>query len=126
MNTILFACLVVVLFSCNNLNNSDNVKSFIPGTYCSEWETEFSKTKDTLLLQQLTQNGSETYQITRRSQVIFINTAKNRPFEYRLIKWAGTYDSKTKTIFINNNGRVLSFDPMKATMWMGTIRYQKL
>lgn len=126
MNTILIACLVVVLLSCDNLNKSDNVKSFIPGTYSSEWETEFNKTKDTLLVQELTQSGSETYQITRRSQVVFINAAKNRPPEYRLIKWAGTYDSKTKTIFINNNGRVLSFDPTKAIMWMGTIMYKKL
>jgi hypothetical protein len=126
MNALIFTCLVMAIIGCNGLTQSDTVKEFIPGTYSAEWQTELNTTRDTLSLQALTQDGSATYLIIRRSQVTFINAAKNRPPEYRLVKWAGTYDSKTKTIFINNNGRVLSFEPQKEILWMGTIKYKKL
>ncbi len=126
MNTFLLAGLIIVLLSCNSLTETDTVKVFIPGTYSAEWATEYNQTKDTLLLEPLTLNGSETFQITRRSKVEYINAAKERLPEYKISKWSGTYDAKTKTIFINNNGRVLSFDPKKDILWMGTIRYAKL
>ncbi len=126
MSAFLLAGLVVVILSCNNLIQADTVKVFIPGTYSADWSTEFNQTKDTLLLEPLTENGSETFRITRRSHIEFINAAKDKAPEYKIAKWTGTYDVKTKTIFINNNGRVLSFDPKKEIMWMGTTMYKKL
>ena len=117
-------CLLLV--SCNDLFKSDKVKDFIPGTYRSEWSTEFSESIDTLLIQPLMKEGSDTYTITRRTRVVFHKDSRKRNPEYKIARWTGSYDPGAKTVVVNNNGRVLSFDPVHKEMKMGTTAYRKL
>lgn len=123
---ILLFSFILLLQSCNSIFNPDNVKDFIPGVYCTAWTTAFSQSRDTLLIETITQQGSEGYIITRRTHVDFINAAKKREPEYSIVKWRGTYDASNKTVLINNNGRVLSFDTNKKEMKMGVVVYKKL
>ncbi|GAB2821281.1 hypothetical protein GCM10027043_22490 [Ferruginibacter profundus] len=108
------------------ISNSDKVKEFIPGIYFSEWQNEFKQAKDTLEIKLLTPDGSETYQITRRVEIIFLNELKKRPPEYKMENWTGNYNRNTKTVFISNTGSTLSFDTNKKVLLWGTTRYIKL
>lgn len=126
MNTFLPAGLVMILLSCNGLPQTDSVKNFIPGTYCAEWENEFKKATDTIEIQLLTQNGSESYRISRRVHLTFVNQLKATPSEYKAQSWTGTYSKNSKTVIINNTGSILSFDPVKKILWWGTSSYKKL
>lgn len=116
----------LLLISCNNLISSDNIKNSIPGTYSSSWTTEFSESIDTLLIEPLMKQGSDTYSITRRTHVSFFKDARNRNPEYKIARWTGSYDPRSKTVVVNNNARVLSFDPVNKEMKMGTKAYRKL
>lgn len=117
-------CLIMV--SCNSFDNSDNVKSFIPGTYISFWKTEYSKSIDTLLIEHLMEQGSESYAITSRTHVTFIKNPGQRAPEYRIKHWIGIYDVTNKTVVLSNDGSVLSFDPVKKEMKRGSTSYRKL
>ncbi len=126
MKMITLLTLVVFALGCNWLLHSDTVKPFIPGTYSAAWKTPFSESRDTLLIDPVTENGSEGFLITRRTQLLFTNAAKKRAPEYSITKWTGSYNATDKTLLINGNGRILSFDPAGKTMRMGVIIYKKL
>ena len=100
---------------------SIQVKDYIPGTYITEWTTEFTEARDTMLIEQGTKDGSGTYQITRRTYMLY----QSKP-QYKLVHWTGTFNSGNKTIIVNNNGRILSFDPGAREMKMGSTTYKKL
>ncbi len=89
------------------------VKDFIPGMYITEWTTEFTEARDTILIDPLGKAGSISYQITRRTYMLY----QQKP-QYKLVHWTGTFNSGNKTIIINNNGRILSFDPATREMKM--------
>lgn len=126
MKMITLLTLVILMMGCNGLLHPDTVKPFIPGTYSAAWKTPFSESRDTLLIAAGSENGSEGFLITRRTQLTFTNAAKKRAPEYSIAKWTGTYNTTDKTLLINGNGRVLSFDPTGKTMRMGVIIYKKL
>jgi ribosomal protein L28 len=126
MKMIALLTLVIFLMGCNGLINADKVKPFIPGTYLASWKTSFSNAVDTMLIAPVTENGSEGYLITRRTHLQFINAANKRAPEYSITKWTGSYNHQDKTIVVQSNGRVLSFDPSANVMRMGNIVYRKL
>jgi hypothetical protein len=125
MKMILILTAIVFLFGCKAFN-SDNVKPFIPGTYLSSWKTSFSHAVDTMSIALSIENGSEVYSITRRTHLDFIGLAKKRTPEYSITKWTGSYNASAKTLIVNSNGRVISFDPDNKTLRMGNIIYRKL
>ena len=107
---------LLFLFRC-----TQPVKDYISGTYTTEWTTEFTEARDTMLIESLVKEGSNTYQVTRRTYMLY----QNKP-QYKLVHWTGTYNTSNKTIIINNNGRILSFDPTNREMKMGSTTYKKL
>jgi hypothetical protein len=115
----------VVATSCTSFF-SDKVRSFIPGTYISHWENEFTTATDTIEIRSPQDAGSETFRITRRtSSMQTIEGRKMQP-NYKIAYWNGKYDNDTKTMFIINNGRILNFDAKKQEMNMGSVVYKKL
>ena len=127
MKTICLVKVMICLFlvGCNGLFKSDDVKNFIPGTYSAAWSTEFSESRDTLLIAPMMKQGSETYTITRRTHVTYTPARKRDP-EYKIARWTGSYDEGAKIVVVMNNGRVLSFDPVAGEMKMGITTYKKL
>ena len=107
---------LLFLFRC-----AQPVKDYIPGTYITEWTTEFTEARDTIRIDPLEKAGSITYQLTRRTYMLY----QKKP-QYKLVHWTGTFNSGNETIIINNNGRILSFDPDKREMKMGSTTYKKL
>jgi len=107
---------LIFLYRC-----STPVKDYIPGTYTTEWITEFANARDTIQIQPLPKDGSSVYQVTRRTYYVY----QQKP-SYKLVHWTGTFNSASKTITINSNGRILSFDPSHNEMKMGSTTYKKL
>ena len=97
------------------------VKDFIPGTYVSEWTTEFTQARDTILIEPVIKDGSAVYQVTRRTYMLF----QKRP-QYKLVHWTGIFNTNNQTFTITNNGRILLFDPAAHEMKMGQTSYKKL
>ena len=122
----LFAITVCLLISCTGLIKSNNVKDFIPGIYISRWKTEFSESIDTLLIEPLMKKGSDTYSITRRTHTSFFKGGRKHAPEYKIKHWTGFYDSSHKTLVMENDGSVLSFDPVTKEMKRGITAYTKL
>ena len=126
MLLLIIAVMVLLLYGCNDLFHQDNVKKFIPGTYIAAWKSPFSEARDTMQITPVVQQGSEGFLITRRTYTSFINAARKRDPEYTIVHWSANYDTGNKTLFINNNGKALFFDPGKKEMKMGVVTYKKL
>ncbi len=107
--------------SCQDIIRKEAVRSFIQGTYVTEWQNEFSKARDTLIISSQNGEGSESYTITRRIAYVY-----NGQPGYKLVRWMGIYNESNNTIVINNIGRVLSFDPNKKECKTGTTTYKKI
>lgn len=120
-NLLLFL-LTSLILGCKE-SGSENVRSFIPGTYVAQWSDEFSKTIDTLNIIQQTESGSLTYQISQHIFSHYYNKMK-KP-RYRNTQWIGSYDEINKSLLININGRVFSFDPEKNELKSGTTIFKK-
>jgi hypothetical protein len=116
----------IFLVGCTRLFKSDNVKEFIPGTYVSEWTSEFAESRDTLQIQLLTGSGSEQYQITRRTYHQYNQQTKPVKPQYKIVRWTGSFDENEKVIVVTKNGRILSFDPKNNELKMGVTKYRKL
>jgi len=121
MLLLLMAICSLLLFGCNLFSSKVPVRDFIPGTYTTTWTTAFTQARDTMVIEPAATNGSGTFQITRRTYMLY----QEKP-QYKLVHWTGLYDSDNKTIIIHNNGRILSFDPVKKVMKMGSTTYTKL
>jgi len=111
----------LLFFGCNLLSSREPVLDFIPGTYITKWTTAFTEARDTILIELSVREGSGTYLITRRTYMLY----QQKP-QYKLVHWTGIYNSGTKSIIINNNGRILSFDPANKEMKLGATTYKKL
>ena len=126
MYYLLLLMLLTILSGCNMLNSKGKVRDFIPGTYVSAWSSSYSQTRDTLLIEPITEDGSVTYTITRRTYIEYNASFKKREPEYKIERWMGSYDPGAKTVVIENSGRILSFDPDKQEMKMGIVAYKQL
>jgi len=120
---LIISSVVTFLFGCNSF--TDKVKPFVPGTYIATWKTAFSVAVDTMNIS-APSGGSETFSIVRRTHLQFTNAAKKREPEYSISKWQGTYNTNDKTLVVQSNGRIISFDPDNKVLRMGAIVYRKL
>lgn len=118
---LLVAACYVLLLDCSLFSSKEQVRDFIPGTYTTAWTTAFTEAWDTVRIEPSVEEGSCTYQITRRTYMIY----QKRP-QYKLVHWTGTFNSGDKTIIINNNGRILSFDRAAKEMKLGSTVYKKV
>lgn len=116
----------MMMGSCNMLDPKDDVVSFIPGTYVSQWTTEFAESRDTLQIRPGATKGSVHYEITRRTYHRYNQDAKKMPPQYKMEKWTAGYEPDDKILLVHSNGRVLSFDTKNKSMKMGVTVYKKL
>ncbi len=124
MILLVLGCFIAVCFGC--VSREDRVKSFIPGIYIASWHSAYSLSKDTLKIEPAVIEGSESYLITRRTSVEYIDPSKMRKPMYKIVKWVAVYSVSSRTLTVTNNGRVLSFDVIAGTMRMGETVYRKL
>ena len=75
----------IIFNSCNFISTENPVKEFIPGTFVSQWTSEFAFSRDTIQIKPLT--GSEgVYEITRRTYHEYNQENKPLPPQYKIEK----------------------------------------
>jgi hypothetical protein len=114
-----------LLFSCRNLVQDDEIKSFIPGMYVTSINGEFGKGTDTLILASFNEE-SNSCQITRKTSLHRILNDKILPVESKEEMYTGIYDEENKVLNDSRKGKVFTFDPAKGTLSMGGTKYRKL
>jgi hypothetical protein len=117
---ILLLCfLCSILHSCNQ----GNEPNFIPGTYVREVENEFSVGRDTLVIGAVNQ---VTYSIIHNGSYHRIKDGKLLPVKNISENWTATYDENKKILMESKRGKIISFDPSKNILFVGTSLYKKI
>ena len=125
MKTLLFIA-GMILTGCNGLlKNDDAIQSFIPGTYSSHAEGEYSIADDTLVIIKVSNNGN-AYTIIRNISYQRIIEKKIQPVEYKTEKWITIYDEKDKVLYEQKEGKIISFVPEKNILFLGSSGYKKV
>ncbi len=118
---------VIILYGFTHCSlKTDPVKSYIPGTYISAWQTQFSNALDTLIIEPKKSKSGELFTITRKTFVNFNPGGRSQEPEYKIRRSVGLYDESNRTVVIENDGSILSFDPSKNLMQRGNTPYRKI
>lgn len=121
MKHLFYLCAVVVLFvaACTN----DKTRPFIPGTYVNSAGSEYSKTDDTLVIQQAESNN---YFIHRKTGFNLIRNGKTGKRQYETEQWKAVYDEATKTLTETGKGKLITFYPDSGKLMVGKREYKKI
>lgn len=122
---ILVLLIVCCLFGCNSRNISETTLDFIPGVYITNYQSEFSRTRDTLELKLLPHKHGRQFSIVRRSYHEYRLERKRAP-DYKIDHWTASYAERENVLLVHKNGRTLSFDPDQKLLIMGAKHYKKL
>ena len=127
MKTILFIPLCLLLiYGCDIITSKDQVKGFIPGIYIRHYSDVYTDSYDTIAIQPVTPGGSDGYVITKKSRFEKLNDDGKKLPGHLLKHWTGTYDHKTKTIWLPSSGKRMYFDPAKGELKIGAEPYKKI
>jgi len=125
MKTLLFIS-GMILTGCNGvLKNDDAIQSFIPGTYSSHAEGEYSIADDTLVISKVSNKGN-AYTIVRYISYQRIIEKKIQALEYKTEKLMAIYDEKDKVLYEQKYGKIISFAPEKNMLLLGSSEYKKI
>ena len=116
---ILCAIAVAIITACK----TDNIRSFIPGTYINNAGSEFSIASDTLVIQPSENN---TFYIYRKTGFNRINDGTTGKREYETENWNAVFDESTKTLTETKKGKLITFYPDLAKLKVGNRTYQKI
>ncbi len=112
----------ICLYACS-ANNRNAVQDFIPGAYVREVSNEMSIGRDTL---QISVVSSTSYRIIHSGTYQRIKDGKLLKPEHISEKWTALFDEKEGVLNEAKRGRVLSFDPGKRLLYVGSSPYQKI
>jgi hypothetical protein len=126
MKKIIVMLVAAIVMGCHGyLQSDENIKAFLPGTYVSIAEGEFSKAVDTLLIRKVGLEGN-TYTIIRKVSFQRIRQGILWPKEYQHEEWIGIYDEKDKVLHETKRGRTLTYIPEMSKLFLGSAEYQKV
>lgn len=115
----------ILLMSCNGLSGTNNVRTYIPGTYARIVNNEFSTGRDTLIISELSKAGNN-YRIIHK--LTFQSTADGKTLrpERKQEIWNAVYNQQEKLLHETVKGKLLSFNPEGRTLFVGTSEYKKI
>jgi hypothetical protein len=118
--TIILAMLSLsILIGCNSGTN----KAFIEGTFVNHDGGSYSVADDTLVIEHA--NGNR-YLVNRRTGFNLIRDGQKGKREYETEQWQAIYDEQNGTLTETKRGKVLSFQPDKGKLLIGSREYQKI
>ena len=120
---LIYGTAVFILCSCNS--KVEHMKRFIPGTYATSWKTEFGSSLDTLVIERSITNGSDIFTITQKTMLLF-TPGRFKDSEYKIHRSIGVFDEANKTVIMQRDGSILSFDPDNMVMSFGATPYKKI
>jgi hypothetical protein len=121
----LFSISIITLLSGCGLGSRDKIKSFIPGTYVSSYQQEYSKGQDTLVFTSISDEGN-SYLITRLTSYKRIINGKEQPVGRKKEQMTGIYNEQDKVIYEGRKGKTFSFSPERNIVLSGTSEYRKI
>jgi hypothetical protein len=119
--------MIVGLLSCSSPQEkaTQKITSFISGTYVREFEGEYSKGHDTLVISQPNQDNN-FYSIQHNSSFQKIREGQLQPIEYKSEKWTAVFDEKTNVLLEQKKGKQITFLPDKNELMLGESHFQKM
>jgi hypothetical protein len=112
--------LCTVFNSCSPQTGSNN---FIPGTYVRMVTNEFSVGLDTLVIGAVNQH---MYTIIHKGSYRRIKENALLPVQRLSENWTATYDENKKVLVESKRGKIISFDPSKNILFVGSSLYKKI
>jgi hypothetical protein len=103
----------------------DKIKTFIPGTYVTSYEQEYSKGQDTLVFTPVSNEGN-SYLITRKTSYKRTINGKVRPEEHKKEQMTGIYNEQEKVLYESVKGKTFSFSPERKLVFSGSQEYKKI
>ena len=116
----------LIMAGCGNRNDAA-LKTFIPGTYTTSYEGDYSIGNNTIEIRQQSNTENNAYTIIKRNaHQRRQNGVLKEGMNYSSTTWTGLFDESTKALTITRTGRVLLFDIEQNEMKMGITTYKKL
>jgi hypothetical protein len=125
MKGVMNMCFVFVflLVSCQ-LMESDKIKVFIPGVYVRHYTDEYTNSYDTITIKLIT--GDNEYEVIKKTNFEkLMDNGKIQP-GYTMQRWRGNYDEQAKSLWLEQAGKAIYFNPPKKELIIGTQPYKKL
>ena len=118
------SAIVAVVLTITGCKLSDNGNpDVVLGTYTRRVHNEFSDGRDTLLIKHL---EGAAYGIQHRMAYRRMVDGKAGTVETKTEHWTALYDEAQGVLRETKRGRILSFQPEKKTLLVGSSVYQKL
>ena len=124
---ILFAAhmLIFLLYGCGWIQNKDEVRDFLPGTYIRFSQHEYGHEYDTLTIT-LQNKAAGEYKILRKWKYERLLDGKLLEPEYNRTTTSGIYNGDRRLLQETETGDFLSFDVGEKVLFNGPTKYQKL
>jgi hypothetical protein len=113
---------VIYLSSCG-FTNQNSIRDFIPGVYARQFEGEFSKGSDTLMIERF---SGPTYVIARNVSYRRMEDGKLKTAERKLTRLTAVYSETQEVLVENKKGLIISFDPSRNMLMFGRSVYKKI
>ncbi|RYE40424.1 MAG: hypothetical protein EOP48_24720 [Sphingobacteriales bacterium] len=125
MKRYLFLSAVLWLLLACESSKSDEIRTFIPGTYARFSDHEMRKEYDTLRINVISETGNN-YSLIRSSSFQRKMDGKEFAWEFTKEEWTAVYDENKRVLNETRKGKVLSFVPQRNTLLVGTTEYKKV
>ena len=127
MKTLISLQLPLLLFilSCGTNSESEEIMSFIPGTYVRQSEGEFGKSYDTLVIS-LQNKAANQFKIVRRWRYDRVLDGKPIEPEYKVTETSGVFDASSNTLQQNETLESFTFDTKKKLLFDGPNQFIKI
>lgn len=122
---LIFITVLLLIFSCETLVTTDEVRDFIPGTYIRFSQHEFGTEYDTLTIT-LQNKAANEYKILRKWKYERVLDGASIEPEYKRLATSGIYNPNNKLLQEAENGLAFSFDVQKQLLYSGPIQYKKI
>jgi hypothetical protein len=114
----------ITLLACTS-SKSDEIRSFIPGTYARYSDHEMRKEFDSLKIELISESGNN-YRLTRSSTFQRKLDGQTFPWEHNDEEWTAIYDESKRVLNETSKGKVISFVPEKNIVLVGKTEYKKI
>lgn len=123
----LFIAFAAVLFSCSSPKQKQTAKitSFITGTYVREFEGEYSKGHDTLIINQ-PDAANDFYTIQHNSSYQKIRNKQLQPVEHKTENWTAIFNEQTNILLEQKMGKQITFLSDNNELMLGSSHFKKI
>jgi hypothetical protein len=104
------------------LMQPDKVKAFVPGVYVRHYTDEYTDSYDTITIRAV----NDKYEVIKKTKFEKVMNNGGTAPGYTIQRWTGNYDDKTKSLWLEQAGKAISFNPAKKELIIGTQPYKKL